>query len=428
MGEQYVKKIAPGFNLHINREPKFKTTTIKLSLIRNIDEQTTWGVLLSKVLQRGTQAFPTALLLEQALEDNYGSRLTIRARKIGEHQLIEITLQLPNAKYLNCDENIFERGLYFIEQILYNPQFQEGYLHADYVEQEKQVLQQEIESVFNDKESWAMQRCIELSCENEPFAIPAYGRLTDIPAITPKNLTEFYRELINTAPIEVFVVGDVVSQEVEKLFRKTIKVRKQSAIASVTQRTLQKDPIVERIVIEKDDLFQGKLIMSLRSKISPLSNQLPAHILFNSILGGGTHSKIFNTVREAHSLAYYAHSGMQRNKQMVFIEAGIELDKFEAATKLIKQCWQDLVDGQISDSELEQAKTSLINYLWSLEDYSGGGIEYEMTGLLAGRSWSVSEMEEAINKVTLIEVQNAAQHSTFDTVYFLSPQGGSADE
>ena len=211
-------------------------------------------------------------------------------------------------------------------------------------------------------------------------------------------------------------------------FVKTIKVRKQSAIASVTQRTLQKDPIVERIVIEKDDLFQGKLIMSLRSKISPLSNQLPAHILFNSILGGGTHSKIFNTVREAHSLAYYAHSGMQRNKQMVFIEAGIELDKFEAATKLIKQCWQDLVDGQISDSELEQAKTSLINYLWTLEDYSGGGIEYEMTGLLPGRSWSVSEMEEAINKVTLREVQNAAQQSTFDTVYFLSPQGGSADE
>lgn len=421
MSEIVSKTLAPGIRLHVSKIKKFKTVTVKVFLVRKLDEQATDTSLLPKVLQRGTANYPDALIFEKELENNFGSRLSARTRKIGEHHLIEFALHMPNPKYLlNGDQTeVFTKGINLLSELILNPYLEDNKFKNEYVDQEKNVLKQEIESLFNDKEEWAMQRCVEISCENEPYAIPEYGRIADLAMITSQSLTEFYYDMIRTAPIEIFVVGDIDGQIIEEHLHTgfVIKNKKEKSIDRINTIDLFPERIKQ--VIEHDEVNQGKLVISLRSKIGPCSELLPALLLYNNILGGGTHSKLFQSVREKNSLAYYVHTNMDRNKKMLFIEAGIDRNNFSTTIELIHKEMIDLQNGSISDEELTKSRTVLINSLWSLQDYSGGNIDYFLIGLLTGCIYSSQDMEKHLQQVKKEQIVEVAQQVALDTTYFL---------
>ena len=57
---------------------------------------------------------------------------------------------------------------------------------------------------------------------------------------------------------------------------------------------------------ERQNLNQGKLSMGFRTKTRYGDDDYYALMVYNGILGGGAHSKLFSNVREKASLAYYA--------------------------------------------------------------------------------------------------------------------------
>lgn len=398
---------------------KFKTVTIKVYIIRELDKMATMTALLAKVLQRGTANFKTTRDIEQELERIYGSRLKGRARKIGEKHMLEFALHMPCQKYLNNEIDIYTDGLKLFKEILLNPYLENGSFCDEYVNQEKNILKQEIESVYNDKEDWALKRCIEISCEGEPFSIPSYGVLNDLDNINSESLYKFYKDIIINSNVQIFVVGDIDEENMIKTIDKNLIWNKKTSEIKPYIKN-EKLPKQEKLVIEEDNVNQGKLVMSLRTKVDPCHELLPALLMFNNILGGGSHSKLFTAVREKHSLAYYASSQTVRNKQMLFIEAGIEPSKFEQTKKIIKEQLADMVKGSISDTELDRARTALVNSLWALQDYSGGNIDYYLVGLLTGCSYSTEQMEKQISRVTKDDVIRVARQTAIDTIYFLT--------
>jgi len=48
-------------------------------------------------------------------------------------------------------------------------------------------------------------------------------------------------------------------------------------------------------------------------------------LVYNSILGGGLHSKLFQNVREKAGLAYYAFSRLEKFKGLMVVSCGIEI-------------------------------------------------------------------------------------------------------
>jgi predicted Zn-dependent peptidase len=417
------ENVNSGVTLHKFMEHKFNTLTMKLFFIRHLDEKATLASLLSKVLKRGTINNHSSKDLKKAFEDNYGSTFRVNVKKIGENHLFEVSLYMPDKKIIGdiAGNDAFRKSVNLLSEIIFSPYMEDGLLSNKYVEQEKRSLAQEIESIFNDKEQFALQRCIELTCENESYKIPSKGRLKDIEIIDNHCLTNFYKDLLRTSQIEMFIAGDFSNSDIEIINEKILsKFAPRNEHKCVDQEI--KDISKIRIIEEFSNVKQGKFVMSLRSKVNPCSTLMPAFILYNGILGGGTYSKLFNIIREKNSLAYYVHSLADRNKQIMFIEAGINKDNFNKTKDLIDVILEDMKNGLISDQEMSQAKESTINSLWTLDDSSGGNINYYLMGLLCGCPIIPSDMENNIKEVTKEDIIKVANMIQTDLIFFLSSE------
>jgi hypothetical protein len=87
---------------------------------------------------------------------------------------------------------------------------------------------------------------------------------------------------------------------------------------------------------EKLDVSQGKAFQSDFVQILLLTRKIiTVSWSFNSLLGGGIHSKLFQNVREKESLAYYAFPGWRSFKGggLMMISCGIEINQKDKAQR-----------------------------------------------------------------------------------------------
>ena len=107
------------------------------------------------------------------------------------------------------------------------------------------------------------------------------------------------------------------------------------------------------------DVTQGKLIIGLMVPKEP-KNVIS---VYNTVLGGGANSKLFQNVREKAGLAYSAGSSYIRRKNTIFIRTGIESSNYEKAVNIIKKQLEDMQKGEITDYEFESAKQLIVSSL-----------------------------------------------------------------
>ncbi|UUZ95673.1 insulinase family protein [Paenibacillus sp. P25] len=102
-------------------------------------------------------------------------------------------------------------------------------------------------------------------------------------------------------------------------------------------RPERRQPAQVKEVVERLEVNQGKLNMGLRINTSYADENYPAALMYNGILGGYPHSKLFTNVREKASLAYYASSRLDGHKGILTIQSGIEIGNYEKAVNIIKE-------------------------------------------------------------------------------------------
>ncbi len=424
------RQVKQGINLHYIEDKKFNTIVIKTFFVRDLDKDTTKAALLSKVIKRGTEKYPRTIELKKAFEANYGTVFTVKVKKIGEKHLFEITLFMPDKKIIGQDkgEQAFKRNLELLNELVFKPFKESGKLKSNYVDQETKSLSDEIKSIYNDKEQWALRRCIEISFKDEPYSMPSKGKLEDLDNIDNIELTNFYKRMLEDYPIEVYIAGDVSNQDlslVESEFLSKFESRQE--IQSNTKNFFKID--LGNKIFEYDEINQGKLVISMRTNVKPCSNQLPAYVLFNAIFGGGTYSKLFKIVREENSLAYYVHSVSDRTKMISIIEAGINEKDYNKTVTLIEKILKNIKAGDVTREELDQARDAIINTLWSLQDFAGGNINHHIIGVLNGCPVTTEKFEKDLREVSLDQIVDVSKKLSIDTIYFLSSRnGGEKDE
>jgi predicted Zn-dependent peptidase len=110
-----------------------------------------------------------------------------------------------------------------------------------------------------------------------------------------------------------------------------------------------------------------------------------ALMVYNGILGGGTHSKLFQNVREKASLAYYAFSRLEKTKGLMLISSGIDFDDKNKAIDIIKQQLEDIKKwGKISDYEFDSTIKSLTNSYKEAADNPSMIISLYLDGIING--------------------------------------------
>ncbi|MCQ6557854.1 EF-P 5-aminopentanol modification-associated protein YfmF [Paenibacillus mendelii] len=405
--------------LHVMPTKRFKTFSISLFAGLPLAEDTVTPVaLIPFVLRRGTASTPETIAFRERLDELYGAGFGFDVYKRGDSQIIQFRMDVINDRFVSFDKPLLAESLKLLGEVLTDPATESGKLRSKYVNAEKETLRKRMEAIINDKIRYAAERCIEVMCQGDPYRLHALGQRADIPAITAESLTAMYRKWLSEAAFDLYVVGDTTLEEVQALVSDAFRIGEGQS-ASYVMPSVSKPVNEVRTVVERMDVNQGKLNMGLRVHTAYADDDYPAALLYNGILGGYPHSKLFLNVREKASLAYYAASRLDGHKGICTIQSGIEIANYERATAIIQEQLESMRSGQYSDLELNQTKAMIANHLRELQDSANEMIAYDFNTVLSGKERSADELLRQVQAVSAEQIAAIARKTELDTIYFL---------
>ncbi len=414
------KPVGNGIRYSEIRDLKFKHNRISANLIVPLDMSTVTGyALLPLVMRRGYRGCADFSALNARLDELYGAHLGADVSKIGRHQILSLSIQSIDDRFALEGESLAAECARMLRDMLTSPNIQDGaFLKLD-VELERQNLIDTIEAEINDKRSYAVSRCKALMCEGDAAAIRRYGYVEKAREITPRSAAESYERLMRAANVEISFVGSGNGQAAADILAEGLSGLERRPAAYDTAPFVSGANAVNEHV-EHMEVSQTKLVMGFRTGKKTGGRDENATRLMTAVLGGTPFSKLFIHVRERLSLCYYCAARFDRSTGILMIDSGVQGDNKDRAREEILNQLEAVRQGDFTDEELHNARLSLKNSLRAVSDSPGALDDWNLMQLVTGRSASLDQEMEALDRVTAEEVAEAARRVSLDTVYLLT--------
>ncbi len=211
---------------------------------------------------------------------------------------------------------------------------------------------------------------------------------------------------------------DTTLEEVQALAEKAFRLPagEPSAYAKPELREARSDV---QTIVERLDVGQGKLNMGLRVGATYGSDQYASLLVYNGLLGGFPHSKLFVNVREKASLAYYASSRLDGHKGIMTLQSGIEIANYEKAVQIIKEQLEAMKRGDFAEEDLKRTQAMIVGQLREIQDSAFERIAFDFSNVISGANRTGESFIAEIMAVTPQMATEAAQGVALDTIYFL---------
>ncbi len=414
---QYKKHTIGPYNLHLIKTDKFKTVNIKISFRRPIvKEEITIRNFLCDLLLYSTEKYPNNRLLSIEAENLYGLTIINENLRHGNYSFISFYLSMLNEKY--TENNMLEKSLELLTELIFKPCVNNGKFDSKAFKIIKNSIDSEIKSIKDNMTKYSLIRMLEEMDSKSPISYRGYGYLEDLDKLDEIKLYKYYETVLKSDLVDIFVLGDIDFIDIKKLITSKIPIntiKRNNIPIFIEPRKIRK-----RIkkAGEKEDINQSKL--SIGCTVDKMTTNERKYVLslYSIILGGPTSSKLFSSVREKHSMAYYINSQAKSIDSCLLIYAGIDKEKFDKTLKLIKIEMDNIKRGLFTIDEMENAKHIAISAIKSAEDSAFNIISsYLSKELING-----DDVEVKIKKILLItkdEIIKLAKKVKIDTVFLL---------
>lgn len=388
----YTTELTSGVNLHILPTEKFQTITLCILLRTPLKRDTvTANSLLARGLLNGCSKYKTRRGIEVRLEE-INSSISTNVLKKGEEHIIEL--------FCKTTPTYIEEASELIGNILLKPLFNN-------IEAAANDLECTIKSLINDKRNYAIEKCIEVMCENEDYGINGDGYIEDIKNV---SVHTHYNQVIDKAKIDIIAIGNIKTEEIAEYVNKYIPLSPRHTVLEPCNYLYY--PSAEKNIEKSMDITQGKLCIGIRMNINPTGRDWYKAIVANELFGGSASSALFMEAREKESLCYYISSKLLRFKSLMLIEAGIDSQNKDKVTEIIKSAFSN-----ISEENIEIAKENIIEGYKMAQDKPERIMDNILGGLILGREQSIESAIEGIRSVDTIK--DIFKDSHLDTIFML---------
>ncbi|HYM10935.1 MAG TPA: pitrilysin family protein [Bryobacterales bacterium] len=233
-----------------------------------------------------------------------------------------------------------------------------------------------------------------------------------------KTIASFERETLFDYYNSVYVPSNILVTAAGRLGHDRLMRLAEQAFGELAARPAPpQDPAPSTHAIislrDKPSLEQVHLCLGVPSY--PLADERRyASYVLNTLLGGGMSSRLFQNIREKQGLVYSVYSDLNpyRDTGCLSIYAGTSIENAERVVELILKELREIKDGQITPEELRRAKDHLKGSLMlSLESTSSRMANLARQEIYFGHFFSLDELIEAIEQVTVAEVEQIASDS-----------------
>lgn len=347
---------------------------------------------LEHMLFKGTEKRPTPLEVASVLDQVGGNYNAFTDREYTGY-------------FAQVRSEHFDLALDWVSDLFLHP-----LLLPESIEREKGVILEELHMYLDTPLQYIGEIWERLLYGDQPAGWDIIGTEETILGTNQKQLLDYFRQHYSSQNTVLVLAGrlenqEKIKKEVEKVFS---EMNQQPPAEKLKVKEEQTTP-QSLIQFKKTD--QTHLALGVRG-YSGQDERRWAQAVLAVILGGNMSSRLFNLIREKHSLAYYVHSFPQTYTDTGYLmtQAGIANQKVEKAIQLILEEYQKMARGDIQSAEVEKGKEYLKGSLaLSLESSSSLASFYAQQELLSPEVLTPEAMAQKINQVRLEDVCQTAK-------------------
>ncbi|MBQ6282187.1 MAG: insulinase family protein [Bacilli bacterium] len=410
------------YNVHFITTNKFKTTTISINFREKVKkEDITIRKFLFQMLTSTTLKYNTSRLFEIKLEDLYSLSLSHSNIKFGNYINSYIDIRFLYKKY--SDERLLYNSIDLLFEILFNPNVVNNEFESKNFNIVKDKLNLIIKSSKENTQKYTLNKALELMDNMDPISFNMWGYKKDLYNITEKSLYEYYKHVLDTNIIDIFVVGNVNKNEVLRYIESKFKFKNNRAIDVDPFITYKQVPKLKS-KSEVMDISQSKLAIICKVLNLSLFERRYVLPIYTSILGAGSTSRLFVNVREKNSLAYSIGAMNNSPNSILMISSGIDEENYDTVVNLIKE---EINLKNVKDLEVETARKEILSSIETLLDSPASIINYYY-GIEVFNADPINKKVLNYNKVTSKDVEALANKIYISSIYFLKGSKNGKDE
>ncbi len=389
-----IKQILPnGLTLVLNPMPHMKSVSmgifIKCGSAYETKENNGISHFIEHLLFKGTKNRTAKQISEEA--DELGGSLNA------------YTSEECICLYLKVLERDGAQALDLLCDIACNPVFD-----SDAIENEKKVISEEIAGAEDNPEDAAQEMLMAAILPYHPVGMPVLGNEKNVNSFTRGQITEFYNSRFVPGNMVVSISGCFDGVEMEAAV-------KASALAQAKNEdkpslNCNDTQISGGLSKECRDIGQLQLVAGYPC-VSRHDSRLYSFVVLSGILGGDGSSRLFRRLREENGLVYSVDATVAEYDDVgVFvINTAFSAENADSVRKIISGEINDIMNGNVTEQELERTKRNIIISLELEEEGTMSTMSINGKRTLYGLSEDTGEIEAKYNKITCEDVVNAAR-------------------
>ncbi|MBB5887394.1 EF-P 5-aminopentanol modification-associated protein YfmF [Lactovum miscens] len=404
---------ANGLKIQLIHETKFKTVRIVVRFRELINqEHLAERALLSNLFEVSSSKYATSSDFETALAMNYGTRMSSSVSNKGVQHFLTLAMNVVEPRFVG--EDTLKTAVDFLQTVIFEPKVSGNQFDTSIFEIEKNNLLHYFESLLDDNSYLAAKGLSELYFDKKEFSLSNMGSAEQLKQIDAKHLFEYYKEMMTSNVMDIFVLGNITEAEVAELFS-SWQFKGKSELTEIFYQ--QPVKLFESHSIEKE-AFQSQLSLAWNLPIQFGDKDYMALQLFNALYGSQPNSKLFSIVRERESLAYEISSYFDSFIGQFRVSAGIDPADYVRVKELTLQLFEAMKNGDFSDEDMAQCKALLRNAFLASQDSVANLVEEAFIDqILPERKLTSKEWLSQLEEVTKGEVQDVAERLTLQAEF-----------
>ncbi|HSB08470.1 MAG TPA: pitrilysin family protein [Blastocatellia bacterium] len=274
------------------------------------------------------------------------------------------------------------------------------------LDRERNVVMEEIKMVEDTPDDLVHEVFVANFWPNHPLGRSILGTVDTLATFDHQRVADFFSDVYTPRNLIVAGAGNIEHDrfvEMVSRYLGDLSDRPRNLSASAPSHASR------RIVLDKD-LEQAHLVLGTGCPSMTSADRYPVHVM-NVILGGGMSSRLFQTIREEHGLAYAVYSGVNAYTDVGYLSvyAATSPEQVKDVIRLSVEEFNKLKIEPVTEAELQRAKDQLkVSIMLSLESTSARMSNLARQEIFFGRQSTLDEILERIDQVTREDVLRVA--------------------
>ena len=288
--------------------------------------------------------------------------------------------------------------------MFFNSRFDEGD-----VANERGVIYEEIDMYDDTPDDLASERLFSSVFKGSPLSRPVLGTRKSLAPMTGEFLKSYKSSHYSPENTIVAVSGSFRDADIDAIAQLF------SPMEKVPLKKIKPAAYRPAVTVKKKRIEQNHICLGFPG-IDINSEKRFAMQLMSSILGGGSSSRLFQSVREKAGLCYsiFSFSSGYEDTGLFTIYTALNSDMEKRALTLIGQEFRSLLEDGVTDDELECAREQTkANILMSLESTSSRMNRIARGEMMGSGAMEIEDLSARYDAVTKSDIQAIARE-TFD--------------